>query len=97
MNIGQKRVIHHLSEVIEERINTLTSEVAQLRKEIREEDLDQVDRDTLALYDNMTSMMNNISVSVNQIKIAKYNFEKDPGYGKVLVVNFSLGRNKHEI
>lgn len=97
MNIGQKRVIHHLSEVIEERLNSLTTEVAQLRKEIREEDLDQVDRDTLALYDNMTSMMNNISISVNQIKIAKYNFEKDPGYGNVLVVNFSLGRNKHGI
>lgn len=97
MSIGQKRVIHHLSDVISDRLSSLTAEVNQLRQEIRTDELDQVDHDTIVLYDNLISMLVEIKSSVQQIKIAKYNFEKDPIYGKVIFLDFRLRKSKHEV
>lgn len=97
MSIGQKRVVRHLSDVITNHLIALTTEVNELRREIRHDELDQIDRDTLMLYDNLFVMMDSVASSVQKIKDAKYIFEQDSSYGKVFFLDFTLGRLKNEI
>lgn len=97
MSIGQKRVIRHLTDVITTHLDTLASEVNELRKEIRVEELDQVDRDMLAMYDGVMNNFQQLSSSFQQIKDAKYSFEHNVGYGKIFFLDFTLGRQKNEV
>ena len=97
MSIGQKRVMCHMADTIIDGLNSVVQSAAVVEQELDVEKLDQVDRDTLALCKAMLNDIRSVAVSLEKIKAAKYVLENDPIYGKVLFLDFSLGKVKNEV